>query len=131
MDNNKPNTTKTRRTLNTNALQTATEIGKLPPSSVNIEEAVLGAMMLGQQAVNDAIDILHADSFYKPEHQKIFSAILQLPPNLTEPLTVSADLAVTFSAKTTLPLTVSASPTVLSVATFTEPLTVDKSPTLE
>jgi replicative DNA helicase len=78
MDNNKPNTTKTRRTLNTNALQTATEIGKLPPSSVNIEEAVLGAMMLGQQAVNDAIDILHADSFYKPEHQKIFSAILQL-----------------------------------------------------
>ncbi len=78
MENNKPNIIKKRRSLNTNALNTATEVGKIPPSSVDVEEAVLGALMLGQQAVNDAIDILQPESFYKVEHQKIFAAIHQL-----------------------------------------------------
>jgi replicative DNA helicase len=54
------------------------EIGKIPPQAIELEEAVLGAMLLEQSAVNDAIDILHAESFYKMEHQKIFAAILEL-----------------------------------------------------
>lgn len=54
------------------------EIGKLPPQAVDLEEAVLGAMMLEKEAVNDVIDVLQPQSFYKESHQKIFSAIQDL-----------------------------------------------------
>lgn len=56
----------------------ASEVGKLPPQAIDIEEAVLGAMMLEKTAINDAIDILQPESFYKEGHQKIFAAIQQL-----------------------------------------------------
>ena len=52
--------------------------GKLPPQALDLEEAVLGAMMLEKNAVNDAIDILKPDSFYKDAHQRIFQAITEL-----------------------------------------------------
>ncbi len=54
------------------------EHGKLPPQAVDLEEAVLGALMLEKEAVNAAIDILQPKSFYKEIHQKIFSAIQDL-----------------------------------------------------
>lgn len=54
------------------------ELGKIPPQALDLEEAVLGAMMLESNAVNQAIDILKADSFYKEAHQKIFDAISSL-----------------------------------------------------
>ncbi len=51
------------------------EHGKLPPQAIDLEEAVLGALMLEKEAVNTVIDILQPKSFYKETHQKIFSAI--------------------------------------------------------
>lgn len=54
------------------------EMGKLPPQALDLEEAVLGAMMLEQNAVNLAIDILKPSSFYKEAHSKIFEAIITL-----------------------------------------------------
>lgn len=54
------------------------EGGKLQPQAVDLEEAVLGAMMLEKGAINDAIDILKPDSFYKESHQKIYSVISEL-----------------------------------------------------
>ena len=78
MDENKTNNIRTRRSIKPDVVNTAAEMGKMPPQAIDVEESVLGAMLLGQQAVNDAIDILQPDSFYKVEHQKIFSAILQL-----------------------------------------------------
>lgn len=51
------------------------EKGKLPPQAVDLEDAVLGALMLEKEAVNDVIDILKPNSFYKETHQKIFEAI--------------------------------------------------------
>jgi replicative DNA helicase len=68
------------RKLNTNnILQLANiEHGKLPPQSIELEEAVLGAMMLEKEAVNTAIDILNPKSFYKESHQRIFAAIHDL-----------------------------------------------------
>lgn len=54
------------------------EMGKLPPQAVDLEEAVLGAIMLEQSAVNAVIDILKPQSFYKDSHQRIFSAIIHL-----------------------------------------------------
>jgi replicative DNA helicase len=52
--------------------------GKLPPQVVELEEAVLGALMLEKEAINDTIDILSKDAFYKESHQKIFEAIKDL-----------------------------------------------------
>lgn len=54
------------------------EQGKLPPQALDLEQAVLGAMMLEMSAVNHAIDILHEESFYKEAHQRIFGCIRKL-----------------------------------------------------
>ena len=51
------------------------DIGKLPPQAIEIEQVVLGAMMLEKNAVNDTIDILNQNSFYDPKHQFIYNAI--------------------------------------------------------
>lgn len=52
--------------------------GKLPPQAVDMEEAVLGALMLQKDPVNDVIDILQPHSFYKEAHQKVYAAIKEL-----------------------------------------------------
>lgn len=54
------------------------ELGRIPPQAVDLEKAVLGAMMLERNAVTDTIDILSKDSFYDPKHQYIFAAIQEL-----------------------------------------------------
>ena len=52
--------------------------GKLPPQAIDLEEAVLGALMIDNDALSNAIELLKPESFYKYEHQKIFSAIEDL-----------------------------------------------------
>jgi len=52
--------------------------GRVPPQAIDLEEAVLGAMMLEQNALTNVIDILKPEVFYKEAHQKIFAAIHQL-----------------------------------------------------
>ena len=54
------------------------EHGKVPPQAVDLEEAVLGAMMLEKDAVSAVIDILQPKVFYKDSHQRIFAAIARL-----------------------------------------------------
>lgn len=54
------------------------EGAKLPPQAIDLEEAVLGALMLEGDPVNDAIDILRPEAFYKDAHQRIYSAIQDL-----------------------------------------------------
>lgn len=69
-------------------------LGKLPPQAVDLEEAVLGALMLEKNALSEVIDILKPESFYKESHQKIFEAIYNLFQK-TSPidlLTVTAEL---------------------------------------
>ena len=56
----------------------ANEMGRIPPQAVDLEKAVLGAMMLEKNAVTDTIDILLQESFYDPKHQYIFGAIKEL-----------------------------------------------------
>ncbi len=57
---------------------TTESLGKLPPQAVDIEEVVLGALMLEQHALSSVIDILKVESFYKEAHQNIYEAIVQL-----------------------------------------------------
>ncbi len=52
--------------------QTFIEQGKLPPQALDMEAAVLGALMLEQDALTNAIDIVKAEFFYKPENRTIF-----------------------------------------------------------
>ena len=68
--------------------------GKIPPQALDLEEAVLGAMMLEKNPVNDVIDVLKPESFYKTAHQRIYAAIQELFQR-SEPidiLTVTAEL---------------------------------------
>ncbi|WHT40154.1 MULTISPECIES: replicative DNA helicase [Myroides] len=72
----------------------ALEKGKLPPQVTDFEEAVLGAMMIDKKGIDEVIDILQPEAFYKEGHKYIFEAIDQLfvgnqPIDL---LTVSAQL---------------------------------------
>ena len=70
------------------------EKGKIPPQAIDLEEVVLGAMMIDKKGVDEVIDILNSEAFYKESHQYIFEAILSLFEN-SEPidlLTVSSQL---------------------------------------
>lgn len=53
-------------------------LGKIPPQAIDLEEAVLGALMLEKDALTSVIDILKVESFYKESHKVIFQAILDL-----------------------------------------------------
>jgi len=52
--------------------------GKIPPQALDLEEAVLGAIMLDQNSLNKVIDILKPEMFYKESHGRIFSAIMAI-----------------------------------------------------
>lgn len=70
------------------------EKGKIPPQAIDLEEVVLGAMMIDKKGVDEVIDILSPEAFYKEAHQHIFEAIYKLfqdsqPVDL---LTVSSQL---------------------------------------
>ncbi|OBX24482.1 replicative DNA helicase [Gelidibacter algens] len=70
------------------------EKGKIPPQAIDLEEVVLGAMMIDKKGVDEVIDILSPDAFYKDAHKYIFEAIFKLFEN-SEPvdlLTVSSQL---------------------------------------
>lgn len=62
-------------------------LGKLPPQATDLEEAVLGALMLEKEALTTVIEILKPESFYKDSHKEIFTAILQLFDN-SEPIDI-------------------------------------------
>jgi replicative DNA helicase len=68
--------------------------GKIPPQALELEEAVLGAMLIDKKGVDEVIDLIQPEVFYKATHQTIFEAIFQLfqdsqPIDL---LTVSSEL---------------------------------------
>ncbi|MDA9280762.1 replicative DNA helicase, partial [Flavobacteriaceae bacterium] len=83
----------TRNTPN-NATLVTLERGKIPPQAIDLEEVVLGAMLIDKKGVDEVIDILHPDVFYKDAHRFIYEAVFTLFET-SEPidlLTVSAQL---------------------------------------
>src|SRR6201746_1267779 len=89
---NKPNINDKRTRLTSPTPYTG--LGKLPPQAVDLEEAVLGALMLEKDALSSVIDILKPEGFYKDNHQKIFTAIRYLfeKTSPVDILTVTAQL---------------------------------------
>jgi replicative DNA helicase len=53
-------------------------MGKLPPQALDVEEAVLGALLLERDALTSVIDILKPDSFYKEANKLIYIAVIEL-----------------------------------------------------
>src|SRR5690606_18888365 len=60
------------------AAQTATEALRVPPHSVEAEQAVLGGLMLDNRAWEQVADILSEEDFYRRDHRILFRAIKQL-----------------------------------------------------
>ena len=52
--------------------------GRIAPRDLEVEQAVLGALMLEKDAYTTVCDILKPECFYDPGHQKIYEAIQQL-----------------------------------------------------
>ncbi|MFC5284023.1 replicative DNA helicase [Pedobacter alpinus] len=90
-DNNKTGLSKDKRSRLTSMVS---GLGKLPPQALDLEEAVLGALMLEKDALSAVIDILKPELFYKDAHQKIFKSIQTLftASSPVDILTVSAQL---------------------------------------
>ena len=68
--------------------------GKVPPQAKDLEEAVLGAIMLEKNAFDTVIEILKPECFYVDAHQRIFNAMQSLA-NKSQPidiLTVAEEL---------------------------------------
>ncbi|MCW3104402.1 MAG: replicative helicase [Bacteroidetes bacterium] len=76
--NTKTDINSRKRFAKPNTGQQLLDIGKMPPQAVELEEAVLGALMLEKDALTNVIDILKPQSFYKEAHERIFSAIERL-----------------------------------------------------
>ncbi|MFA5088870.1 MAG: replicative DNA helicase [Candidatus Omnitrophota bacterium] len=54
---------------------------KLPPQNVDAEKSVLGAMLIDNEAIGLAIEILDVSWFYEESHRKIYSSVLELYNN--------------------------------------------------
>ncbi len=68
--------------------------GRIPPSAIEVEESLIGAMLLSQEAVSIAYETVQPEDFYRPLHGQIFGAIIALS-NAGEPVdyvTVQAKL---------------------------------------
>ena len=60
---------------------------RIPPQSIESEQAVLGSIMLRRDAMHEVEDIVSPESFYVEKHKKIFQAMLDLS-NKNEPIDV-------------------------------------------
>lgn len=56
----------------------ASEMGNIPPQAVDIEDAVLGAMMVNSDCTDQVMDLLAPDAFYDIKNRMIFQAMYEL-----------------------------------------------------
>ncbi|HVE60705.1 MAG TPA: DnaB-like helicase N-terminal domain-containing protein, partial [Chitinophagaceae bacterium] len=61
--------------------------GKVPPQAKELEEAVLGAIMLEKGAFDTVVEILKPECFYVDSHQRIFNAMQSLA-NKSQPIDI-------------------------------------------
>ena len=70
------------------------EFDRTPPQAIEAEQSVLGAMMLSKDAIADVIERIRPGDFYRPAHQQIYDAIIDLYTRgePADAVTVSAEL---------------------------------------
>lgn len=70
------------------------EFERTPPQDLVAEQSVLGGMLLSKDAIADVVEIIKERDFYRPAHELIYDAILDLygRGDPADPVTVSAEL---------------------------------------
>jgi replicative DNA helicase len=70
-------------------------LGHLQPQALDVEKAVLGALLIDKDAYTVVCEILYPESFYEPRNQKIYAAVrkLSLDEKPVDVLTVTEELA--------------------------------------
>src|SRR4051794_33317160 len=72
----------------------APEFDRTPPQDIPAEQSVLGAMMLSKDAIADVVEVIKPGDFYRPAHQLVYDAVLDLYARgePADAATVSAEL---------------------------------------
>lgn len=79
MADNQQNKTKNfAKFSSSNTQQNNFEFGKKMPQAVDLEEAVLGSILIDKDALIEIIDVLKVDHFYKDAHQHIYQSVTEL-----------------------------------------------------
>jgi replicative DNA helicase len=70
------------------------EFERTPPQDVIAEQSVLGGMLLSKDAISDVVEILRERDFYRPAHELIYDAIIDLygRGEPADPVTVASEL---------------------------------------
>lgn len=67
-----------RKIFDFNTPPSGTTEGRVPPQAVEVESAVLGAMLLEKEAIAKVLAIMDPSAFYKPAHQLMYKAMIDL-----------------------------------------------------
>src|SRR4051794_31515056 len=51
---------------------------RLPPQDLDAEQCVLGAMLMSKDAIADVVEVLRGTDFYRPAHEQVYNAIIDL-----------------------------------------------------
>ncbi len=67
---------------------------RTPPQDVAAEQSVLGGMLLSKDAIADVVEVVRGHDFYRPAHETIYAAVLDLygRGEPADPVTVAAEL---------------------------------------
>jgi len=67
---------------------------RVPPQDLDAEQSVLGGMLLSKDAIADVVEVLKGADFYRPAHETIYGAILDLYARgePADPITTAAEL---------------------------------------
>ncbi|MFI6344869.1 replicative DNA helicase [Streptomyces sp. NPDC050560] len=67
---------------------------RVPPQDLEAEQSVLGGMLLSKDAIADVVEVLRGQDFYRPAHETVYTAILDLyaKGEPADPITVAAEL---------------------------------------
>ena len=71
------------------------DVERTPPQDIAAEQCVLGGMMLSKDAIADVVEVLRGPDFYKPAHQAVYDAIIDLygRGEPADAVTVAAELS--------------------------------------
>src|SRR3954470_13644369 len=70
------------------------EFDRTPPQDIVAEQSVLGGMLLSKDAIADVVEVLRPGDFYRPAHQTIYDAVIDLygRGEPAHPATIAAEL---------------------------------------
>ncbi|MFC4495551.1 replicative DNA helicase [Streptomyces ovatisporus] len=76
------------------AVPVAASFERVPPQDLEAEQSVLGGMLLSKDAIADVVEVLKGHDFYRPAHELVYQAVLDLyaKGEPADPITVTAEL---------------------------------------